>query len=138
MTATKKSPRWRPGLRCSECGSEAICAQNKAFVTQNIHLEDDGSIVYGDWGTEDVEFDGPEWYVCRDCGNHGEDIDTFKKMPLTDEEVRKLAFAKYDGDNIDIPVNAKVSRGSDPGAFVSAWVWVDFDEEKRDSGKVTT
>lgn len=120
-------------LRCSECGSENICAQNKAFVTQRISFPDDAfTVVKEPFESEDVEFDGPEWYVCRDCGEHSETIEQFKKEPLTDEAIRKLAVAKYDEDDIDIPVNAKVSRthgDSEKGAFVSAWVWVEYPDK---------
>jgi hypothetical protein len=116
-------------LRCPECESDNICAQNKAFVTQKVSFPDDAlTIIREPFGTDDVEFDGPEWYVCRDCGNHAEEIAPFvtRVEPPTDDEIRKLAQAKYGTDDVDIPLNAKVSRGPEPGAFVSAWVWVDF------------
>jgi hypothetical protein len=117
-------------LRCPECASDNICAQNKAFVAQRISFQDDAlTVVYEPFDTDDVEFDdGPEWYVCRDCGEHSETIDRFKVKQLEDHEIVKLAQRTWDADAVDIPVNAKVSRSTEEGAFVSAWVWVDFPE----------
>lgn len=47
---------------------------------------------------------------------------------MTDDEVRALARVEYATDTPDIQIdnNAKVSRGGDEGAFVQAWVWVNF------------
>lgn len=120
-------------LRCPECESDNICAQNKAFVTQRISFPDDAfTVVKEPFETEDVEFDGPEWYVCRDCGEHAETIERFKVKRLEDHEIVKLAQAHWGGtDAVDIPVNAKVSRthsDTEKGAFVSAWVWIGFEE----------
>jgi len=66
-------------LRCPSCGDEDIWAQNKAFVSQRITLADDGSLTYEPWDTECVDFDGPEWYVCRSCGHHAEEVAEFKQ-----------------------------------------------------------
>src|SRR5262245_7592303 len=41
------------------------------------------------------------------------------------------AREEYDGDVIDIDDDAIVSRGTDPGAYVAAWVWV-YDEVTDD------
>lgn len=116
-------------LRCPECESDNICAQNKAFVTQRISFPDDAfTVVKEPFDSDDLEFDGPEWYVCRDCGEHSETIDQFKVKRLEDHEIVKLAQSHWDTDAVDIPVNAKVSRSHGGGAFVSAWVWIDFAE----------
>lgn len=46
---------------------------------------------------------------------------------LTDSELIHAARAMYaDGDDIQIDADAKISRGEDRGAYVQAWVWVDF------------
>ena len=39
-----------------------------------------------------------------------------------------------DGE-IEIDDNARVSRGSDPGAYVQAWVWVANDQVTRKDGR---
>jgi hypothetical protein len=44
---------------------------------------------------------------------------------MTDTEYIKQARVEYQRDGvIEIDDNAKVSRGSYPGAYVQAWVWV--------------
>lgn len=48
---------------------------------------------------------------------------------VTDEQYRVQARKDYADDGfIEIDSDAVVSRGSDPGAFVRAWVWV-YDED---------
>jgi hypothetical protein len=50
---------------------------------------------------------------------------------VTDDEVRALARELWHRDGeIEIDADATVSRGSDPGAYVAAWVWVPFEEEE--------
>lgn len=44
----------------------------------------------------------------------------------SDDVLRALARRDYASEDIEIESNAVVSRGEDPGAFVAAWVWVDF------------
>jgi hypothetical protein len=45
----------------------------------------------------------------------------------TDSELIHAARAMYaDGDDIQIDADAKISRGDNRGAYVQAWVWVDF------------
>ena len=55
-------------------------------------------------------------------------------MAMTDKEIRELACEKWHRDGeIEIDLDAKVSRGDDPGAYVQAWVWVYFpDSEEED------
>lgn len=65
-------------LRCPDCGGSEIRAENKAFISQPIQLRDDGTLEYDPWTTEDVSFDGPEWYVCRVCGEDWDDLERFK------------------------------------------------------------
>jgi hypothetical protein len=44
---------------------------------------------------------------------------------MTDEQYRDKAREQYGREgSIEIDVDAPVSRGSDPGAYVQAWVWV--------------
>lgn len=64
-------------LRCPNCSAEEIFAQQKAFVTQGVQLRDDGSLDYEVWTSEDVDFEGPEWFTCRECGEHAETIGHF-------------------------------------------------------------
>ena len=76
-----------PSLQCPECGQKEICAQNKAFVTQAVSLENN-VVVRHEWASEDVEFDdGPEWYVCRHCGAHSEGISYFIALKWAATEV---------------------------------------------------
>lgn len=49
----------------------------------------------------------------------------------SDEVLRALARHDYGSDDIEIDGNAVVSRGEDPGAFVAAWVWVEFPKDNR-------
>ena len=45
-----------------------------------------------------------------------------------EERIRQLAIERYGmGDtDIDIDADAIISDGDDNGAYVAAWVWVDF------------
>ena len=45
-----------------------------------------------------------------------------------EERIRQLAIERYAmGDtDIDIDSDASISDGDDNGAYVAAWVWVDF------------
>ena len=65
-------------LKCPACGDDRVFAQQRAFVTQGVHLLQDGSLDYDAWETEDIDFTEQEWYVCRSCGEHSESIDHFK------------------------------------------------------------
>lgn len=49
----------------------------------------------------------------------------FRSGP-SDEVLVALAKRDYASEDIEIDTNAVVNRGEDPGAFVAAWVWVDF------------
>jgi hypothetical protein len=50
---------------------------------------------------------------------------------MNDEEYRKQAQTyEIDGTPVDVDEGAVVSRGSDPGAYVQAWVWVPSDDGK--------
>lgn len=50
---------------------------------------------------------------------------------MTDAKYRDAANEQYGSDGeIEIDDNALVSRGSDEGAYVEAWVWVSSDDEK--------
>lgn len=64
-------------LRCPQCGSAEIYAQNRATVSIRISKVE-GEIQYEPWSTEDVEFVDPEWYVCRVCAEHRETIEPFE------------------------------------------------------------
>jgi len=46
---------------------------------------------------------------------------------MTNEQYREAAREQYGGGDagIEIDEGAVVSRGSDPGAYVAAWVWVE-------------
>jgi hypothetical protein len=56
------------------------------------------------------------------------------------DRIRELAVEEYHDDGtIEIDPNAKVSEGNENGAYVQAWVWVDFagtdlDREKPAAG----
>lgn len=57
---------------------------------------------------------------------------------MTTQEYRQAARRRYARDGeIEIDENAKVSRGSDPGAYVQAWVWVPDDEAEADDEEDT-
>lgn len=51
----------------------------------------------------------------KDCANH---------IPVKDRAERMREMAK-DG-HLEIDDNAEISMGEDNGAYVQAWVWVDF------------
>ena len=52
---------------------------------------------------------------------------------MTDEGYRKLAKQKYHKEgSVEVDDDAVVSRSYDPGAYVAAWVWVDYDREEDD------
>ncbi len=57
------------------------------------------------------------------------------------DRIRELAFEEYqDEGTIEIEPNGYVSEGDDNGAYVQAWVWVDFhgtdlDREKPSAGE---
>jgi len=58
----------------------------------------------------------------------GEDTITDPDEPI-DEQIIALARRKYCEDgSLEIDHGAKVSRGSENGAYVQAWVWVDFED----------
>ena len=47
---------------------------------------------------------------------------------MTNQEFIEAARAQYEDEGtIEIDDNAVVSRGSDNGAYVQAWVWVEDD-----------
>jgi hypothetical protein len=62
-------------------------------------------------------------------------------MPLTNKEFRKAARKILGNDEHDVHDDAIVSRSSDCGAYVAAWVWVPDDvpsdefEEKEEFKK---
>jgi hypothetical protein len=46
---------------------------------------------------------------------------------MREQMIRELARDAYQvGGEIEIDEDAKVSQGDDNGAYVQAWVWVDF------------
>jgi len=50
-------------------------------------------------------------------------------MKKTDNVIRTMAKALYQEEGrIEIDDNAKISRGTEDGAYVQAWVWVEFEE----------
>lgn len=52
---------------------------------------------------------------------------------MTDEEFRNAAREQYGRDGeCEIDAEAPVSRGSDCGAYVQAWVWVEDDEPSEE------
>lgn len=52
---------------------------------------------------------------------------------MTNEEFIKAAREQYQQDGeVEIDDNAVVSRGSDNGAYVQAWVWVDDDHPSEE------
>lgn len=49
-----------------------------------------------------------------------------------EEAIRELARDKYARDGeLEIDATATVSEGSDDGAYVQAWVWVDLSDTKH-------
>ena len=49
----------------------------------------------------------------------------------SDEWFRNQAKSTYHEEGqIEIDINARVSRGSDDGAYVEAWVWVPSSQEQ--------
>jgi len=68
-------------LRCPACKDDRVFAQQRAFITQEVHLLPSGGLEYDAWTVDDVDFTEAEWYVC-DCGEHSESVDHFK----TEEE----------------------------------------------------
>ena len=52
---------------------------------------------------------------------------------MNNAEFREAAKAQYEDEgSIEIDDNAAVSRGSDNGAYVQAWVWVEDDHPSED------
>ena len=52
-----------------------------------------------------------------------------KKSAPSDEEIYRAAKRIYECEGeIEIDSNASVSRGNDSGAYVQAWLWVDYDQ----------
>ena len=55
------------------------------------------------------------------------------------KQIRALASAQYHRDGeLEIDPDARISEGDDNGAYVQAWVWVDFagtplDKEEEDA-----
>lgn len=49
------------------------------------------------------------------------------KKPTRREQIVELARAKHQNAGmVEIDDNAKISEGDDNGAYVQAWVWVNF------------
>ena len=49
----------------------------------------------------------------------------------TDEQVIALAKKQYHNEGtLEIDEGATISRGAENGAYVQAWVWVEFPEKK--------
>jgi hypothetical protein len=68
-----------------------------------------------------------QWATARDNPHGTED------EALSDADYIALARTEYHEEGaIEIDDNAVVSRGSEPGAYVAAWLWVDtpIDEEE--------
>lgn len=65
-------------IRCPECeATGGVRLEWKAFVSQAVHLEE-GALTPEPYTSEDVSADdGPEWYVCTDCGYESEDGSEF-------------------------------------------------------------
>lgn len=58
------------------------------------------------------------------CG-HGRKPQDEERTPMTDDEYRQKANDLFASEEIEIETaDARISRGSDPGAWVAAWVWV--------------
>jgi hypothetical protein len=56
---------------------------------------------------------------------------------MTDEQYREAAREHYcDGTPVDVDDDAIVSRGSDSGAYVAAWVWVADDDLPEGCGSI--
>lgn len=57
--------------------------------------------------------------------DHQERID-FAAAQERQADIVALVFNQYDSDDVETDDDVKVSEGDDNGAFVQAWVWVDF------------
>jgi hypothetical protein len=70
-----------------------------------------------------------------------EELNTEPCTLIREDRIRELAFNEYQDDGtIEIDPKALVSEGEDNGAYVQAWVWVDFagtdlDREKPAAGE---
>jgi hypothetical protein len=58
----------------------------------------------------------------------------FKTAGIREQEIRALAGDQYGSDEIEIDADARISEGDENGAFVRAWVWVDFSGTELDKG----
>jgi len=58
-------------------------------------------------------------------------VDT--KNPVLQAYVAKAKEQRYRESDYEIDNDAVVSPGSDPGAYVMAWVWVPDDKKERDA-----
>lgn len=70
-----------------------------------------------------------------------EELNTEPCTLIREQRIREMAFDEYHDDGtIEIDSDAKVSEGTENGAYVQAWVWVDFtgtdlDREKPSAGE---
>jgi len=66
----------------------------------------------------------------RNDTNETTELGSEEREDLTDEQFIEAAQLrrKYGGEEIDIDAGAVVIRGSEPGAWVAAWVWVSCEE----------
>jgi len=55
---------------------------------------------------------------------------------MDDEDLIRLARKRYANDNVQIELDSDVSR-TRSGAWVQAWVWVDYPEESDGAGEET-
>ena len=64
--------------------------------------------------------------------NLDEDEDEDEYVDRSDEWFRERAQELYGREGlVEIDDNALISRGCDPGAYVEAWVWVPYKENKE-------
>jgi len=55
------------------------------------------------------------------------------EITVRNDAIRDLAEKQYrEGGKIEIDITALVSEGDDNGAYVAAWVWVDFSGTELD------
>jgi hypothetical protein len=56
-----------------------------------------------------------------------------KKQTRRDQDIVELAQKQhYKDGELEVDMDAEVSEGDDNGAYVQAWVWVDFTNTKFD------
>jgi hypothetical protein len=56
-------------------------------------------------------------------------------LPPCDDAIRQTAKAIWERDGeIEIDHDAAISHGDDPGAYIQAWLWVDYDDVDAEKG----